>query len=120
MLDHLIAEGIKPDYKAEYILMRDIEINFLNSSRDNETGIIPEGSIVYFVMETMSSDNRHTGYDFVYNNKTYHTNYPWILALNTPENVIRIKKAKEFEKFRDSVDKAYSKLLNEVETLKIK
>lgn len=119
MLDHLIAKGLEPDYKAEYILMRDIE---LNQMFDGEDGMLYEGTIVCCVIATVSKDNIHTGYDFIVKdtNKMYHTNYPWILALNTPENIIKIKKAKEFEKLRDIAIKTYNKVLDEVTTLKIK
>lgn len=121
MLDGLIDQGLMPDSTKEYILMMDLEL----SPRDSifkKIGFAAEGSILINVVATRNSNNWHTGYDFTVKESGLesHTNYPWALALNTPENVLKIEAMKIARKKLDEAEAIFKAAWNEIETLKIK
>lgn len=118
--DFLIDSGLKPDSTKEYIIMMDIPL--YEGSGFEQSGTLPEGSIVNNVQATKNSSERHTGYDFNVKggDKIYHTNYPWVLALNSTENVEKINKYKAQSAIVEQAQVLQTHLRNQIETLAIK
>lgn len=118
MKNVLTEKGLKPEVDKEYITMMDIEIY----EGTKETGLIPEGSIVHKVEILTNEEDMPRGYNFIVKEtgEQHHTNYPWILALNTPENLIKIATAKQLKIERAAAQKKHKEALSKVETLQIR
>lgn len=126
-LNSLIEIGKEPVKDMEYIVMREYPHYIPRTSpsegihdfRLHDEIIIQEGTIVNNV-RVKKENGRHLGYNFTIKETGLesHTNYPWILAENTPENVVKIAQLKESEKEIERLESILSSLRSKINTLK--
>lgn len=116
LLEDIKAKRTRHALKGEFIVMQDIpEFNILKKS-----SAVVQGTIVSQV-EQLKTDGHSSGYHFTVINtgEQHHTNYYWILARNTPENLQRIAHAATLEKKAKISKNEYEMALRKIETLPI-
>jgi len=116
-LRYLIQQGRDPK-NIEYIVMHDITELGTDSIR------VKKGTIVINVKSKTGEDGVGHGYGYNFNDKEagqlHHTNYPWMLAENTEENIKIIKLYDSLWAERDHLESRICSCAKTIRTLEVK
>jgi hypothetical protein len=118
LFDHMIEKGKEPRTDINYIVMMDLPASVLY-----ETPFVEKGTIVKDVkIRTNQDGNIHLGYDFemVETGEKCHTNYSWVLAKHTPDNMLKLSIFEGIKAQLEKLEKECENARFSVETLAFK
>lgn len=115
LFDHMIEKGKEPRTDINYIVMMDLPASSLY-----ELPFVAKGTIVKDVkIRIDQGENMHLGYDFeiLETGEQCHTNYPWVLAEYTPENMLKLSIFEDIKAKLEKLEKECDNARCLIETL---